>query len=295
MTEEASVSIRDLQVSYGRNRALDGLFMEVPRGGVTGLLGRNGAGKTTTIRAILGLVTADGGEIEALGSAPSRRGRRRMSVLFADDGLVPEMTVWENLVCWGMICGLSRQEARKGCEAMLHTLGMLHSAEQPVRQLSSGNRRLAGLARTFMMPRDLVLLDEPTSSLDPVRAEEIRKGIRDLAGRATVLLSTHNLVEAEDLCDRVVIIDGGRTLASGTPDELSHPGEVHLVRTEGGTAVFRGEVRQPDDKGFVRVESGVCAADTLAELIREGNRVIEFRPERKSLSQTFLELAEEGR
>jgi ABC-2 type transport system ATP-binding protein len=143
-----------------------------------------------------------------------------------------------------------------------------------------------------MLPRDLVLLDEPTSSLDPVRAAEIRAGIRELSGRSTVLLSTHNLAEAEELCDRVVIIGAGAAVASGTPEELAEPGEVHLVRTEEGTALFRGEVHHPDGRGFVRVRSGVSAADTLAELLREGNRVVEFRPERKSLSQTFLELAD---
>jgi len=290
---EAAVSIEGLHVSYGRIRALDGLDMRVPAGGVTGLLGRNGAGKTTTIRAILGLVRPQEGEIRVLGSAPSRSTRERTSVLFAEHGLVPEMTLMENLVCWGMINSLGRSEARSRAESVLQALGTLHSAEQPVRALSSGNRRLAGLARAFMLPRDLVLLDEPTASLDPVRAEEIRAGIRELAGRSAVLLSTHNLVEAEELCDRVVIIHNGRRLAGGTPEELSEPGDVHLVRTETGDVSFRGRGYTPDARGFVRIDSGVSAADTLAELLREGNRVVEFRPERKSLSQTFLELAEE--
>jgi len=292
---EAAVSIEDLHVRYGRIRALEGLDMRVPAGGVTGLLGRNGAGKTTTIRAILGLVHPEKGEVRVLGSPPSRATRERISVLFAEHGLVPEMTLMENLVCWGMINSLRRAEARSRAEAVLHALGTLHSAAAPVRELSSGNMRLAGLARAFMLPRDLVLLDEPTASLDPVRAEEIRAGIRELAGRSAVLLSTHNLVEAEELCDRVVIIHDGRKLAGGTPEELSEPGDVHLVRTEDGDASFRGNEYTPDARGFVRIDSGVSAADTLAELVREGNRVVEFRPERKSLSQTFLELAEEER
>jgi len=290
---QAAVAIEDLHVCYGRIRALDGLDMLVPSGGVTGLLGRNGAGKTTTIRAILGLVRPREGGIRVLDSSPSRGTRKRTSVLFTEHGLVPEMTLMENLVCWGMINSLGLAEARSRAEAILHTLGTLHSAATPVRELSSGNRRLAGLARVFMLPRDLVLLDEPTASLDPVRAEEIRAGIRELAGRSTVLLSTHNLVEAEELCDRVVIIHNGRRLADGTPEELSEPGDVHLARTESGTALFRGQRYEPDGKGFVRLDSGMSAADTLAELVREGNRVVEFRPERKSLSQTFLELAEE--
>ncbi|MFO7948779.1 MAG: ABC transporter ATP-binding protein [Candidatus Fermentibacteraceae bacterium] len=290
---QAAVAIEGLHVRYGRIMALDGLDMRVPAGGVTGLLGRNGAGKTTTIRAILGLVRPREGEIRVLDSPPSRTTRARTSVLFAEHGLVPEMTLMENLVCWGMINSLGLAEARSRAEAVLHTLGTLHSAAAPVRELSSGNRRLAGIARAFMLPRDLVLLDEPTASLDPVRAEEIRAGIRELAGHSAVLLSTHNLVEAEELCDRVVIIHNGRRLAGGTPEELSEPGDVHLVRTESGTALFRGQRHRPDGKGFVRLDSGVSAADTLAELLREGNRVVEFRPERKSLSQTFLELAEE--
>ena len=279
-------------MSYGPVRALDGLDITVPRGGVTGLLGRNGAGKTTTIRAILGLVRPEAGEVRVLDRPPSRETRARISALFAEDGLVPQMTLMENLVCWGMINCLGRTASREAAESVLHALEMLHAADHEVSSLSSGNRRLAGLARAFMLPRDLVLLDEPTSSLDPVRAAEIRDGIRELAGRSTVLLSTHNLSEAEELCDRVVIMGDGFAVASGTPEELAEPGEVHLVRTESGSALFRGKTHQPDARGFVRVESGVSAADTLAELLRAGNRVIEFRPERKSLSQTFLELAE---
>jgi len=291
-SDRAAAAFCGITVSYGGVTALNGMDLEIPGLGVFGLLGRNGAGKTTAIRALVGLVKPSAGSLEVFGRDPGDAGwsRDRISVLFAEDGLVPSLTVEENLSVWAGLCGTGRREASILAGAVLADIGISQYAAVRVKELSTGNRRLAALARTFMLPADMVILDEPTSSLDPVRADEVRRAIGRLAESRLVLLSTHNLPEAEELCDTVAIIDRGRVVISGPPGELEGMPDRLLVRTESGSIVFRGETLEPSEDGCVILDCADAPADVLAELVALGNRVTEFRTYRKSLSGIFLEL-----
>jgi ABC-2 type transport system ATP-binding protein len=279
-------------VDYGMHRALDGLSLEIPSSGLFGLLGRNGAGKTTTIRAIAGLVKPAAGSISVLGKAPEPESdvRKRISVLFAEDGLVVNMTARENLEAWGVVNGLPRRRSRDLSTAALKRLGILQQGGRLVRDLSTGVRRIIVLARAFMLERELVLLDEPTSSLDPVKAEEARDMLRDLAADRPILLSTHNLTEAEELCGSVAIIHLGRVVWNAAPG-LSGPAGVYEVFVEGNALSWKGTAIEPDEKGMHLVDSGLGPADTLAQLVSEGARIREFRPRRRGLADVFRELA----
>jgi ABC-2 type transport system ATP-binding protein len=290
------ISIRDLSVSYGRVRALDGLSLEIPGCGVFGLLGRNGAGKTTTIRSILGIVRRDSGEVLVSGSDPSGDPSVRLgiSVLFSEDGLVPALTVIDNLVVWAGLFGFGRRRSVEMAEAVLSRMEASDLSGQSVRDLSTGNRRIAALARTFMRDADLYILDEPTASLDPVRASEVRETIRMLAGTSPVILSTHNLHEAEELCGEVAVIDSGRLVMTGRPGEIGDEGGRFLVRCEAYPLLFRGERFEQGADGSVVLESAEPAAEVLARLLAEGNRVVEFRQLKRSLSDVFLGLMTGG-
>lgn len=292
MPPEAFAAVfRGISVCYGVVTALDGLDLEIPDRGVFGLLGRNGAGKTTAIRALAGLVKASAGSLEVFGGDPAAGGsRRRLSVLFAEDGLLPSLTVRENLRVWAGLHGRSRRESDPRVAAVLDEIGIPDSSGIRVKELSTGNRRLAALARTFLLPADMVILDEPTSSLDPVRAREVRQVIARLAGSRLVLLSTHDLHEAEELCDRVAIIDRGRLVVSGPPESLDNLPDRWFVRVEEGPVIFRGESHPPSEEGGAVLGCGDAPADVLAELLASGNRVVEFRPYRRSLSGIFLDL-----
>lgn len=275
--------------------ALNGFDLEIPGRGVFGLLGRNGAGKTTAIRTIVGLVQPCSGEVEVFGGDPlnSLWNRDRISVLFAEDGLIPSLTVLENLSVWAGFHGVRRNDADRAGLALLDSTGNADLAGRQVKELSTGNRRLAALARTFLMPSDMVILDEPTASLDPVRASEVRMAIDRLSESRLVLLSTHNLPEAEELCDAVAIIDSGRVLLSGSPGLLEDtPGKL-LVRAEAGSLTYRGSVHEPGAGGTVIIDSEGDPADVLAELLECGNRVTEFRPYRRDLAGVFMELTGE--
>lgn len=288
MAAEPAVLLAGARVSYGKARALDGFDLEVPEGAVHGLLGRNGAGKTTAIRALAGLVRLSGGSAGVLGGDPSSAAfdRRRLSVLPAGDGFVNGLTLAENLVTWAAFWGIGRTEAGRAVSEVLSELSIEGLAGRHLKTVSTGNRRMAALARTFMVPAGVFLLDEPTASLDPVSAPAARDFIRRRAAGRTVVVSTHNLQEAEELCSSVTIIEAGRTLFSGCPAG----GGGWLVRTEDGRLSAGGRELQPDSSGQFLVDLGLGAADTLALLTASGARVTEFRPAARSLAELFREV-----
>ncbi len=291
MPSNSSVVFRDVLVKYGMVTALDGLDLEIPEKGVFGLLGRNGAGKTTAIRAITGLVWLSAGILNVFGENPWKRGfpRDRISVLFAEDGLGPSLTVLENLRVWAGFHGYKKEKAGILAREIIRKLGIEDLKQTRVSDLSTGNRRIVAVARTFMLPSDMVVLDEPTSSLDPVRASEIREAIKTLSKSRLVLLSTHNLSEAEELCDTVAIVDSGKLILSGRPGELdSASAGNYAVKTEESPLLFRGESYSPGEHGSVIINCTDSPADVLSELIASGNRVIEFKQYRKNLSSILM-------
>lgn len=290
-----SASMRGVHVSYGPVKALDGFDLDIPSRGVHGLLGRNGAGKTTAVRALAGLLQLSGGSVSVLGVDPlqHRKVRGRISVLFGEDGLVPSLTVAENLEVWCGFYGCSRAVSKELAERSLKAFGMLRDSRKQVKDLSTGNRRAVAMARVFAVPSELVMLDEPTSSLDPVKASEVRDMLVAAAGDRPVLLSTHNLPEAQAVCETVTIVHSGRRVLAGELVSLMRsPG--FFVRTEGGTVAHLGENLSPGPDGLVLVESELPPASLLDQLIRNGNRVTEFRPAGRCLEEIFMGLAREA-
>lgn len=290
-----AASLETVTVSYGPVKALDGFSMEVPSKGVHGLLGRNGAGKTTAIRAMVGLLQLGGGTVRVLGDDPcvGPGTRRRLSVLFSEDGLLPSLTVLENLSIWCGLYGCSRNDSNTLARRSLEAFGMSDCMGKHVKELSTGNRRAVAMARVFAVPSELVVLDEPTASLDPVRALDVRGMIEAAAGKRPVLLSTHNLSEAQSVCDSVTIVHRGRAVLSGELPVLMRSSGF-LVRTEGGTVIHGGVSHTPGSDGYVLVESCLPPAQLLNDLIMAGNRVAEFRPAGRDLEGIFMSLAGEG-
>ncbi|MFO7626414.1 MAG: ABC transporter ATP-binding protein [Candidatus Fermentibacteraceae bacterium] len=289
-----SASLSNVTVLYGRVKALDGFDLDIPSRGVHGLLGRNGAGKTTAIRALLGLLRLDGGSACVLGADPVKtpETRRRISVLFSEDGLVPALTVKENLRVWCGFYGCGPGDSADLTTGSLEAFGMLHAADKPVKDLSTGNRRVVAMARVFAVPSELVLLDEPTASLDPVKASEVRAMMKDCAGDRPVLLSTHNMSEAESICESITMMHRGKRVLHGETGALT-VSSGFLVRTRGGAVVHRGEVISPGPDGAVVVESPLPASELLESLIAQGNRVEEFRKAGRNLEDVFMSLARE--
>lgn len=191
-----------------------------------GLLGQNGAGKTTTIRLINGVLGRDVGEVEVLGLDPALEGSRvraRTGVLTEAPSLDERLSAAENLEFYGRLFGVTGRRLDDQVVALLAAFGLADRANDRVGGFSRGMKQRLALARTLLHDPDILFLDEPTSSLDPVAARDVHVLVEEFRRdrRRTVVLTTHNLVEAQRLCDRVLIMERGRALAVGSPAELA--------------------------------------------------------------------------
>ncbi|MGL4175828.1 MAG: ATP-binding cassette domain-containing protein [Dermatophilaceae bacterium] len=221
---ELAVEARGLVKTFGHQRAVDGVDLEVRRGEVFGVLGPNGAGKTTVLRMLATLLPIDAGEARLLGVDVRREPHvvRQLLGVTGQYASVDELlTATENLVLFGRLQGLSRAAARTTATGLLEEFDLVDAADKPLRQFSGGMRRRLDLAASLITRPPVVFLDEPTTGLDPRTRGQMWETVRDLVrGGSTVLLTTQYLDEADQLADRVAVIDRGRVVALGTPDEL---------------------------------------------------------------------------
>ena len=210
---------------FGDNTAVDHLTFDVFPGEVFGLLGHNGAGKTTTIRLLNGVLGATAGQAQVLGLDPVRQGaalRRQTGVLTENPSLDEKLTARENLTIYADLFDVPVGNVAQRVAALLARFELSDRADDKVGSYSKGMKQRLALARALLHQPALLFLDEPTSGLDPVAALHVRELIMELSGKEgrTVILCTHNLVEAQRLCDRVIVLEQGRMLALGTPAEL---------------------------------------------------------------------------
>jgi ABC-2 type transport system ATP-binding protein len=255
-----ALELHDVTRRFGDLTAVDGVSFSVDDGEIVGLLGHNGAGKTTLIRVINGLLAPDGGYVRVLGHDPTTHGqlvRRATGVLTEYPALDEFLTTIENLEVYGAINGVPRHVLGARIDALLERLGLAEKRDEPARGLSAGLKQRVALARALVHDPRILLLDEPTTNMDPVAA----RGVRDLIVESsrergcTVLLSTHNLAEAEDLCDRVAIMRFGRLLTVGAPADLR--------RTLGEVTGVRIEIARGDTAAVVAAVNGTAEAAAL--------------------------------
>ena len=225
-TQDTHVVVaRGLEKRFGAKTVVDGIDLRVPRGGCFGLLGPNGAGKTTTLRMILGHSPPSGGELVVLGEpmpAAGRRVRARIGVVPQEDNLDPDFTVLENLRVYASYFPRpAREPLEPFLMSLLEFVALADRAGDRIQALSGGMRRRLVIARALVNAPDLLILDEPTTGLDPQIRHLIWARLRELKSHGTtVLLTTHYMEEAERLCDRLAIIDHGRILAEDAPRTL---------------------------------------------------------------------------
>lgn len=298
---------RDLSKTFGKVRAVDSMNFVVPRGGVVGFLGPNGAGKTTTIRMIAGFLPPSSGTVEVDGRDVRRdpiEVRRRIGYLPEATPLYGEMRVEEYLAFRGRLAGVPRRDRRTAIDRALGRCDLLAVRRRTIRHLSKGFRQRVGLAAAVLHEPPVLILDEPTVGLDPRQMQEFRALIRELAGRHTILLSTHVLPEAELVCDRILLVARGRVEAQGTLEELraGARGAV-LVETDDGAAgatlaALRGVASVATEgttAGWTRFRieptaAGPALAEAVARaLAARGATLRELRRETPTLESLFLE------
>ncbi|WP_244848574.1 nodulation factor ABC transporter ATP-binding protein NodI [Caballeronia sp. SL2Y3] len=219
-----AIEFSEVIKSYGAKNVVDGLSFDVRPGECFGLLGPNGAGKTTTLRMLLGMTSPDHGNIRLVGEpVPSRArfARERVGVVPQFDNLDPDFSVRENLVVFGRYYGIAGARMDALVPSLLEFARLENKADARVGELSGGMKRRLTLARALVNDPDVLIMDEPTTGLDPQARHLIWERLRSLLARGkTMLLTTHFMEEAERLCDRVCVIEEGRKIAEGRPRDL---------------------------------------------------------------------------
>jgi ABC-type multidrug transport system ATPase subunit len=282
---ERALVAEDLHFAYGDTVAVDGVSLELDRGEVLGVLGPNGAGKSTTIKMLTGQLEARAGRITVLGlPMPQERDsiQARIGVCFEEKNVYATLSGRENLAFFARLFGLHDVDL----DLLLERVGLQERGDDRVSSYSKGMRQRLMIARTLLNTPDVLFLDEPTDGLDPVSARTIRRIIRDEAARgAAVLLTTHDMYEADQLSDRVAFIDRGKVLAMDAPEQLklAHGTRSIRVRVRGDAGV---------EEHVVELD-GQEAAEAVRDLLADGD-VLTVHTEEATLEDVFVAFAGRG-
>ena len=306
LADSAPIVTSGLTKRFRRQVAVDRIDLEVPNGAVYGFLGPNGSGKTTTIRMLLGLISPTAGEISLLGSkmpAGARTVLRRIGSLVEGPAFHPYLSGRANLARLDAADRYSDPKTSKmRIDSALDRVGLLAAAEKRFRAYSLGMRQRLAIANSLLMPRDLLVLDEPTNGLDPQGTREVRHLISDLArDGATVLISSHLLAEVEQICSHVGVMYEGQLVSQGPLSKL-RAGTVQTVRidtdrTEDAARVLQelGLSEITSSPGYVTATLGDVAIEKIVpNLVNACVPVLGFAVLRPSLEDVFVSLTGEG-
>lgn len=300
--KEAMISARGLRKTFGDFVAVDGIDFEVKRGEAFGILGPNGAGKSTTMRMIASTSLRSGGDLEILGKDPNSHGpeiRAHLGVVPQQDNLDRELKVWENLYIYGRYFGLSRKFMKSKIEELIEFAQLEDKRNSKTEELSGGMKRRLTIARALVNDPDILMLDEPTTGLDPQARHVLWDRLFRLKEQGvTLVITTHYMDEAEQLCDRLVVMDKGKIMAEGSPAELIKKyssKEVLEVRfgSSQNTAAAKKLSGMGDrteilpDRILIYAENG---EEILEKIVKLGLNPLTSLVRRSSLEDVFLRL-----
>ncbi|MBX3474045.1 MAG: ATP-binding cassette domain-containing protein [Planctomycetes bacterium] len=311
MTEPAVKAV-NLRKSYGDFVAVDGIDFEIQRGECFGFLGPNGAGKTTTMRMIYRASPVGSGSLLILGHEAAqghsdRAIKGRIGVVPQEDNLDTELTLRENLQVFARFYGLNKSQAAARTDELLEFVQLREKADAKAFQLSGGMKRRALIARGLLGDPELLVLDEPTTGLDPQARINLWDRLRDLKRKnATLILTTHYMDEAEQLCDRLVIMDKGKIVAQGAPKALirehvsSHVVEIGVSTQTGARSASEGVIgelttlakrhEQHHDRLLLYVDNGEEVVTRAAQLLPDAETLLR----RSTLEDVFLKITGRG-
>jgi ABC-2 type transport system ATP-binding protein len=307
------IEVKDLSHQFGTKHVLEGLNYTVCEGEVFGVLGPNGAGKTTNVRLLNGVLAPTGGSVRVLGMDPVANGskvRSQTGVLTETPSLYERLSGRDNLLTFGALYGVPEADLKRRVDAILDQFGLLSRAADLTGSYSKGMKQRLALARAFLHEPKVMFLDEPTSALDPEAARQVTGLIEQISHKrnCTVFLCTHNLDEAQRLCDRVAVLSQGRLLACGSIEELSRTlwrgswVDVAVQQQLSGNDLqtlsdlpFVKAARQPNPGCLeVQVEEAGQTADLIACLVGMGVRILSAAPRKHTLEEIYFAIESEG-
>jgi ABC-2 type transport system ATP-binding protein len=306
--KEYAIDMQGVTRRFGDTLAVDALSLTVEVGEVFGFLGHNGAGKTTTVRLLNGVLTADRGQIRVMGLDPRTEGsqlRARTGVLTETPSLDERLTAVDNLSIYAELYGVPSHLVQQRVNAALEEYGLAERAREKVGGYSRGMKQRLALARVFLHEPETIFLDEPTSGLDPIAIQDVHKMIRHVSheeGR-TVFLCTHNLVEAQRLCDRVAVIERGHLVVVGSPYELAQDIGAKLrysleVAADQQAAACRiieeiasvTSIESTSPEITITLKEREAVPEILMKLVHENIRVYALTPHQTSLEDIYMAL-----
>ncbi|MFQ5855757.1 MAG: ABC transporter ATP-binding protein [Anaerolineae bacterium] len=291
----SAIDVDSISKRYGDFEAVRDLSFSVQSGEVFGLLGPNGAGKTTTIRMLMDIIKPDAGHIRILGESPSAATKNRIGYLPEERGLYKGLKVMDTLVYLAALKDVSRHEAEQHAAVLLRQVELWDKRNQKISALSKGMQQKLQLIVTILHDPDLVVLDEPFQGLDPINTEVIQQMIATLPAQGkTVILSTHMMNQVERLCDRILLIDHGRSLLYGRLDDIKaqFANNAVILRAASDLDWLTG-VKYMDHPGRyyeLYLEDRTTPQDILQQLVRAGVEVQEFEVATPTLNEIFIDV-----
>ncbi len=304
------IQISSLTRRFGEKNAVDNLTLNVQAGEIFGFLGHNGAGKTTTVRLLNGVIEATSGSAKVLGLDPQADGstlRARTGVLTETPSLDERLNARDNLSYYADLYSVPHADAKQRVQSMLEEFDLADRADEKVGGYSKGMKQRLALARALLHKPDVLFLDEPTAALDPVAARYVNDLVEHLARRegCTVFICTHNLVEAQRMCDRVAVMEHGKLVALGTPSELTRQYvkrldvdlevdaaqiELALQTIQNVPQLVIGPVKQEKDVLTMTLAGREAIPELVSVLYQKGLHMYRLAPQEANLEEVYFAL-----
>jgi ABC-2 type transport system ATP-binding protein len=296
-TDGAAVTVDGVWKRYGDTDVVIDLSFDIHPGEVLGFLGPNGSGKTTTMRMILDIVRPAKGSIRVFGGPPGVEHQDRVGYLPEDRGLYRDVKIIDTLTYFGALRGMSQAEARRKAQGLLDEMGLGEASEKKAAELSRGMHQKAQLIATILNDPQLLIIDEPFQGLDPVNADLLKGVVRQQRDNgAAVIMSTHDMGDAQTLTDRILLIDKGRRLLYGTVDAVRDAfsdGAVEVtgadIPTDADTLDSVTDARAVDNAMRYLIRDGATPQDLFRELAANGCHVDSFAVQAPSLEEIFIQ------
>jgi ABC-2 type transport system ATP-binding protein len=287
------VEVSHIVKSFADKVAVNDLSFSVAQGEIFGLIGPNGAGKTTTIRMMMDIIKPDSGEVSILGEKLSEATKNRLGYLPEERGLYKKLGVLESIVYLASLKGMDRQSATERAHELLNQTGMSDNKSKKIEELSKGMVQIIQFIVTIIHDPQLVILDEPFAGLDPVNTELLKGMFADLRNQGkAVILSTHQMNQVEELCDRILMMDNGHAVLYGNLGEIKsrYMGNSVLVDFKGEAGEIPGVTGKRTHKGYIELvlDGKTTPQQVLAYLVSCGAQIHRFEVATPSLNEIFL-------